>query len=267
MAGKPASPSSSLIEIDHVHKQYGTGVVAVQDLSLNIEKGQFVSFLGPSGCGKSTALRMIAGLTSISAGSIRVNGYAPGEANGPQDISFVFQEPTLMPWATVFDNVYLPLRLSGSSRKEATPRIDEALAQVGLTKFASAYPRELSGGMKMRVSIARALVTRPSLLLMDEPFAALDEMTRFKLNNDVLRLWQEHDLTVIFVTHSVYESAYLSNRVIVMAARPGRVVDDIAIDGAYPRPENYRTSKGYTDYCQIVSDSLNKTLSADDIDH
>lgn len=266
MASHP-STSSSLIEIDRVYKQYGTGVVAVRDMSLNIEKGQFVSFLGPSGCGKSTALRMIAGLTSVSAGTIRVNGHAPGAGTGPQDIGFVFQEPTLMPWATVLNNVYLPLRLAGMSRKEAMPRIEEVLSQVGLSKFASAYPRELSGGMKMRVSIARALVTKPSLLLMDEPFAALDEMTRFKLNNDVLRLWQEHGLTVIFVTHSVYESAYLSNRVIVMAARPGRVVDDIAIDGPYPRPENYRITKDYTDNCQIVSDSLNKTLSAEDIDH
>lgn len=262
-----SSTSSSLIEIDRVYKQYGTGVVAVRDMSLNIDKGQFVSFLGPSGCGKSTALRMIAGLTSVSAGSIRVNGHAPGEARGPQDIGFVFQEPTLMPWATVLNNVYLPLRLAGMSRKEAMPRIEEVLSQVGLSKFASAYPRELSGGMKMRVSIARALVTKPSLLLMDEPFAALDEMTRFKLNNDVLRLWQEHGLTVIFVTHSVYESAYLSNRVIVMAARPGRVVDDIRIEGPYPRPDNYRITKEYTDNCQIASHSLNKTLSAEDIDH
>ncbi|MDT4845294.1 Aliphatic sulfonates import ATP-binding protein SsuB [compost metagenome] len=172
-----------------------------------------------------------------------------------------------MPWASVFDNVYLPLRLSGLSRKEATPRVEEVLTQVGLSRFASAYPRELSGGMKMRVSIARALVTRPRLLLMDEPFAALDEMTRFKLNNDVLRLWQEHGLTVIFVTHSVYESVYLSNRVIVMAARPGRVVADIAIEGSYPRAENFRTTEAYAKDCARVSDALTATLSSQDIDH
>ncbi|MBC2885629.1 ABC transporter ATP-binding protein [Ochrobactrum sp. CM-21-5] len=259
---------SSLIEIDGVYKQYGTGVMAVSDMSLKIEQGQFVSFLGPSGCGKSTALRMIAGLESISAGDIRVNGHAPGKGpSGAQDIGFVFQEPTLMPWASVFDNVYLPLRLSGISRKEAMPRVEEVLAQVGLSRFANAFPRELSGGMKMRVSIARALVTRPRLLLMDEPFAALDEMTRFKLNNDVLRLWQEHGLTVIFVTHSVYESVYLSNRVIVMAARPGRVVDDISIIGSYPRAENYRTTDSYSKYCARVSDALTATLSSEDIDH
>ncbi|MDH6233433.1 NitT/TauT family transport system ATP-binding protein [Mesorhizobium soli] len=267
MVATPSPSAQPLIQIENVYKQYGTGVVAVRDMSLTIEQGQFVSFLGPSGCGKSTALRMIAGLSEVSAGKIRVNGHEPGKGSGPHDIGFVFQEPTLMPWATVFENVYLPLRLSGMSRKDATPRIEEVLAQVGLTKFAKAYPRELSGGMKMRVSIARALATRPRLLLMDEPFAALDEMTRFKLNNDVLRLWQEHGLTVIFVTHSVYESVYLSNRVVVMAARPGRVVADIAIPGAYPRAENFRTTKEYTDSCQIVSDALNETLGTDDIDH
>lgn len=256
-----------LIEIEGVYKQFGTGVMAISDLSLTIEQGQFVSFLGPSGCGKSTALRMIAGLAEVSAGKIVVNGHEPGGAAGPHDIGFVFQEPTLMPWASVFDNVYLPLRLGGMSRAEAAPRVEAVLAQVGLSKFAKAFPRELSGGMKMRVSIARAVVTRPRLLLMDEPFAALDEMTRFKLNNDVLRLWREHGLTVIFVTHSVYESVYLSNRVLVMAARPGRVVADIPIPGAYPRAENFRTTPDYAKSCQIVSDALSETLDSDDIDH
>lgn len=261
------SPTQPLIDIKGVYKQYNTGVVAVRDMHLQIEEGQFVSFLGPSGCGKSTALRMIAGLTNVSAGEIRINGHLPGEKNGVNDIGFVFQEPTLMPWATVFDNVYLPLRLSGISRKEAAIRIEEALAQVGLSKFGSSYPRELSGGMKMRVSIARALVTRPRLLLMDEPFAALDEMTRQKLNDDVLRLWHEHGLTIIFVTHSVYESVYLSNRVVVMAARPGRVVADIPVDGAYPRSENFRATENYAAQCQHVSATLNATLGSDDIDH
>ncbi|MCR8724561.1 ABC transporter ATP-binding protein [Frigidibacter sp. ROC022] len=253
----------TLINIDNVSKQYGSGLIAVRDMSLKIEQGQFVSFLGPSGCGKSTALRMIAGLTSVSTGQIRFGG----EDHGPQDIGFVFQEPTLMPWATVFNNVYLPLRLAGVSRKKAEPRVEDALAQVGLSKFAKSYPRELSGGMKMRVSIARALVTRSRLLLMDEPFAALDEMTRFKLNNDVLRLWQEYNLTVIFVTHSVYESVYLSNRVVVMAARPGRVVSDIEIQAPYPRAENFRNTPEYANYCAVVSDALNETLDTGDINH
>lgn len=267
MRAAATTGSQPLIEIKNVYKQYGTGIVAVSDMSLSIEDGQFVSFLGPSGCGKSTALRMIAGLSEVSAGSITVNGHAPGSGSGPQDVAFVFQEPTLMPWASVFDNVYLPLRLGGMSRAQAAPRVEEVLAQVGLSKFAKAYPRELSGGMKMRVSIARAIVTKPRLLLMDEPFAALDEMTRFKLNNDVLRLWQEHGLTVIFVTHSVYESVYLSNRVVVMAARPGRVVDDIAIPGSYPRADNFRATREYTESCEIVSDALNQTLGNDDINH
>lgn len=256
-----------LIEMKNVFKQYGNGTVAIRDMSLTVEKGQFVSFLGPSGCGKSTALRMVAGLASVSAGSITVNGHAPGESNSAADIGFVFQEPTLMPWATVYENVYLPLRLTGVSRAEARPRIEEALAQVGLSRFAQSYPRELSGGMKMRASIARAIVTRPRLLLMDEPFAALDEMTRFKLNNDVLRLWQEQRLTIIFVTHSVYESVYMSNRVVVMAARPGRVVADLPIEGAYPRAEDFRATEAYAESCQAASKALKGTLDHVDIDH
>lgn len=269
-AGRPKraptpSPSASgsaspLIRMEHVHKQFQNGTVAVRDMSLDVGAGQFVSFLGPSGCGKSTALRMIAGLLSVSAGRITVDGHAPGEDDSGQNIGFVFQDATLMPWATVFDNVYLPLRLAGVSVQAARPRIEEALSMVGLASFADAYPRELSGGMKMRVSIARAMVTRPRLLLMDEPFAALDEMTRAKLNDDVLRLWQEFGLTVIFVTHSVYESVYLSNRVIVMAARPGRVVADIPITASYPRSQDLRNSVQYSEHCAIVSDALKATL-------
>lgn len=259
--------AASLIELKNVFKQYGNGTVAIRDMSLTVEKGQFVSFLGPSGCGKSTALRMIAGLASVSAGTITVNGHAPGESNSAADIGFVFQEPTLMPWTTVFENVYLPLRLTGVSHAEAKPRIEEALSQVGLSRFARSYPRELSGGMKMRASIARAIVTRPRLLLMDEPFAALDEMTRFKLNNDVLRLWQEQSLTIIFVTHSVYESVYMSNRLVVMAARPGRVVADLPIEGSYPRAEDFRATDAYAESCQAASKALRGTLDHVDIDH
>ncbi len=259
--------TSPLIQMSGVEKQFANGTVAVRDMSLSIQKGEFVSFLGPSGCGKSTALKMVSGLLSVSRGKISVNGHAAGEGGDGNDIGFVFQEATLMPWATVFENVYLPLKLHGMSKAEARPRVEEALAMVGLAKFAKSYPRELSGGMKMRVSIARAMATKPKLLLMDEPFAALDEMTRAKLNDDVLALWEEHKLTVIFVTHSVFESVYLSNRVVVMAARPGRVVHDIPLPGGYPRTAAYRLTAEYAEACRLVSNALEGTLDHAHLNH
>ena len=253
-----------LIRMDRVRKWFGEGTLAVDDMTMAIDEGEFVSFLGPSGCGKSTALRMIAGLLPVTAGTI---GIEPGAGRTEHDLGFVFQEPTLMPWATAFDNVYLPLRVAGVGRAEAAPRVDAALAEVGLSRFAGAWPRQLSGGMKMRVSIARAMVTRPRILLMDEPFAALDEMTRMKLNNDVLRLWAEHGLTVIFVTHSVFESVYLSTRVLVMAARPGRVAADLAIASPWPRDDGFRNAPDYAAQCRMVSDALKSTLDDARIDH
>jgi NitT/TauT family transport system ATP-binding protein len=253
-----------LIRMDRVRKQFGAGTLAVADMTVTIEEGDFISFLGPSGCGKSTALRMIAGLLPVTAGTITIE---PGRGGSEQDLGFVFQEPTLMPWATVFDNVYLPLRLAELGRADAEPRVRDALAEVGLSRFAASYPRELSGGMKMRVSIARAMVTRPRILLMDEPFAALDEMTRMKLNNDVLRLWAEHGLTVIFVTHSIFESVYLSNRVLVMAARPGRVAADLRVEAPWPRDDGFRNEPLYVEQCRIVSETLKGTLDDADIDH
>jgi len=253
-----------LIRMDQVRKQFAGGTLAIAEMSLAIDEGDFVALLGPSGCGKSTALRLIAGLLAPSAGEIAI---AAGPRGSEQDLGFVFQEPTLMPWASAFDNVFLPLRLAGRSRAEAEPRVAAALAEVGLSRFATAYPRELSGGMRMRVSIARALVTRPRILLMDEPFAALDEMTRMKLNDDVLRLRHEHGLTVIFVTHSVYESVYLANRVVVMAARPGRVAAELAIDAPWPRDEGWRTDPGYVAGARAVSEALKATLDPSAIDH
>jgi NitT/TauT family transport system ATP-binding protein len=269
----------ALIRLQDVGKVYANGTVALEHCSLALQAGEFVSFLGPSGCGKSTALRLIAGLTIPSSGTIlgdgiksndiitsggvsssdgakRANQVASSTGAARDQIGFVFQEPTLMPWASVADNVRLPLRIADRSATETRDRVAQALAMVGLSDFAQVYPRELSGGMKMRVSIARALVTRPKLLLMDEPFAALDEMTRIKLNNDVLRLWRQHQFTVVFVTHSVYESVYLSSRILVMAARPGRIIDDIAIDEPYPRDEDFRTSARYGEICRSVSRSL-----------
>ena len=246
---------SVLLALENVEKRYDNGTLALQGVDLAIGAREFVSFLGPSGCGKSTALKMIAGLLQVTSGQIK---WADNSADHAKDISFVFQEPTLMPWAKVFENVWLPLRLKGISRAPAQPQVDAVLAKVGLGQFANVYPRELSGGMKMRVSIARAMVTQPRLLLMDEPFAALDEMTRFKLNNDTLALWTAQQFTTIFVTHSVYESVYLSNRVIIMAARPGRVIADLKIDEPYPRTDAFRSTPRYAQWCVEVSQALQK---------
>jgi NitT/TauT family transport system ATP-binding protein len=246
--------TKTIATLRSVGKTFGNGTVALAHLNLDVREGEFLSLLGPSGCGKSTILRMIAGLTDPTEGAIDWTGSRP-------EIGFVFQEPTLMPWADVYHNVWLPLRLRGNSRTEAREKIDEALALVGLTAFASAYPRELSGGMKMRVSIARALVLRPKLLLMDEPFAALDEITRFKLSNDLSRIKSELGNTVVFVTHSVYESVYLSTRIAVMAARPGRVIETIRIDAPLPRNEDFRSEALYNERCKAASRALRTAMS------
>ncbi|HET7718061.1 MAG TPA: ABC transporter ATP-binding protein [Bauldia sp.] len=252
-----------LVSLKAISKTFSNGTVALRDLSLDIGERQFVSLLGPSGCGKSTVLRIIAGLGEPTSGTVEWPSASHDAAGRPdREIGFVFQEPTLMPWATAFNNVWLPLRLRGITKSAARDRVMEALQMVGLEKFAGSYPRELSGGMKMRVSIARALITRPKLLLMDEPFAALDEITRFKLNDDLLHLWETFGWTVVFVTHSVFESVYLSNRIVVMAARPGRVFADLAIDAPYPRDESFRMSESYNDYCRQASNALHAAMEA-----
>src|ERR1700674_368683 len=243
------------VSLRGVTKVYDSGVMALGPFDLDVNKGEFVSLLGPSGCGKSTALRLIAGLSAPTSGSVGISKPA-GRARPGHSVGFVFQEPTLMPWTSVRENVRLPLKLAHAPVAEANARIDQALTQVGLTEFAEAYPRELSGGMKMRVSLARALVTDPDILLMDEPFAALDEITRFRLNNDLLALWRNLRKTVIFVTHSVFESVYLSQRVIVMTSRPGRMGAELRIDAAEPRGEDFRTSAEYAGYCRKVSHAL-----------
>ena len=248
------------VRLRAVTKVYDNGVTALGPLDLDVTKGEFISLLGPSGCGKSTALRLIAGLGAPSAGTVNVSHRA-NRKDGRHPIGFVFQEPTLMPWASVRENVRLPLKLSHAPATDADNRIEEALAQVGLAEFADAYPRELSGGMKMRVSLARALVTDPDILLLDEPFAALDEITRFRLNNDLLDLWRTLHKTVIFVTHSVFESVYLSQRVIVMTARPGRISAEFRIETAEPRAEEFRTSAEYGGYCREVSSALAPSYS------
>jgi NitT/TauT family transport system ATP-binding protein len=260
-ARETRSSSRPVVTMRDVSKVFSNGTLALSKMSLDVERGEFLSLLGPSGCGKSTALRIIAGLGAPSSGTIdwpssRID--ARGLPEG--DVGFVFQEPTLMPWQTVFGNVYLPLRLQGKNRNASRERIMETLAMVGLADFAGAYPRELSGGMKMRVSIARALVTRPKLLLMDEPFAALDEITRQKLNDDVRRLWKQAGVTVIFVTHSVYEATYLSNRIVVMRARPGEVFKDMPVAGAEERDELYRTSEEFRAASAQVSRALQDAI-------
>jgi NitT/TauT family transport system ATP-binding protein len=251
--------SQPVVSLRGVSKVFGSGVTALGGLDLDVRDGEFLSLLGPSGCGKSTALRIIAGLSEPTSGTVAWAGAAQG--CGVKDIGFVFQEPTLMPWATVFGNVYLPLKLAGMSGAAAAPRIMETLARVGLSDFAKAYPRQLSGGMRMRVSIARALVTAPRVLLMDEPFAALDEITRFKLNDDLIALWCELGMTVVFVTHSVFESVYLSQRVVVMSARPGRVFAELAID-ARERNAGFRTSAEYAGHCRVASEALGRAMQA-----
>jgi NitT/TauT family transport system ATP-binding protein len=249
-------PDGSLaVSLRAVTKVYDNGVLALGPLDLDVASGEFVSLLGPSGCGKSTALRLIAGLGAPTSGTVRVP-HAAGAARARHRIGFVFQEPTLMPWTSVRENVRLPLKLSHVEAAEADARVGAALTQVGLADFAEAYPRQLSGGMKMRASLARALVTDPDILLMDEPFAALDEITRFRLNDDLLALWRNLRKTVIFVTHSVFESVYLSQRVMVMTARPGRLSAELRVDTPEPRIADFRTSAEYADYCRKVSNAL-----------
>jgi NitT/TauT family transport system ATP-binding protein len=258
------SPRASLVALRGVDKRFPSGTQALKRFDLDVREGEFVSLLGPSGCGKSTALRIIAGLSEPTAGAVEWSSpQTPPERESR--IGFVFQEPTLMPWTNVFNNVLLPLKLKGIPVEKARARVVAALDRVGLKDFGRAYPRELSGGMRMRVSIARALVTEPALLLMDEPFAALDEITRFKLNNDLLQVWQALSTTVVFVTHSVFESVYLSSRIVVMAARPGRVLTELAIDAPYPRDQNFRTSAEYAAFCRRTSQALGQAMTQQDM--
>jgi NitT/TauT family transport system ATP-binding protein len=248
-----------LVALRGVAKRYATGTLAVEGVDLDLARGDFLALLGPSGCGKSTLLRMIAGLIDPSEGEISF----PADAAARRSIGFVFQEPTLMPWATAVRNVALPLELAGMPRREAEARGAEMLARVGLAGFERAYPRALSGGMKMRVSIARALVTKPRLLLMDEPFAALDEITRFKLNNDLLGLWRAERFTVVFVTHSVFESVFLAERIVVMAPRPGRIVAELPVPAADRDVTEFRTSASYAAHCREVSHALERAMEGE----
>ena len=248
----------ALISLDAVDKRFASGTLALQSATLAVQPGEFVSLVGPSGCGKSTVLRLVAGLDTPTSGRVDAPAWRdPARA----DTAFVFQDATLLPWADVFDNVWLPLRLAGVSRAQAAERVHARLAQMGLSDFARAYPHELSGGMRMRVAIARARVTSPRVLLMDEPFAALDEITRQRLNADLLAGWQTDPMAVMFVTHSVFEAVFLSQRVLVMGARPGRIVHTVAIDEPYPRTPAFRGTARYADTCRRLSEALEAAMA------
>jgi NitT/TauT family transport system ATP-binding protein len=253
----PAVNARPLVRLENVDKVYAGGTVALRKFCLEVAHNEFVSLLGPSGCGKSTALRIIAGLGDHSGGTIDWPTAVHDVRGEPErEIGFVFQDPHLMPWATIFENVRLPLTLKDVPKKVATDKVNAVLDMVGLKGFADSYPRQLSGGMKMRASIARALVTEPKLLLMDEPFAALDEITRNRLSIDLLEIWQRSRCTVMFVTHSVYESVFMSTRIAVMAPRPGRIVDMLTIDAGHPRSAEFRQSPIYAEHCSRVSAML-----------
>ena len=256
-AQAPLPHSTPAVEVLSAEKTYPNGTQALLPVDLTIEEGEFVTLLGPSGCGKSTLLKMVAGLLEPTDGRLHLwrKPVAQLDESGKK-MAFVFQSPTLMPWASVQTNVRLPLDLAGVPRAEADARVTEALALVGLSKFANALPRALSGGMQMRVSIARGLVTQPDLLLMDETFGALDEITRHKLDADLLDLWRKKKLTVIFVTHSIHEAVFLSSRVVMMAARPGRVVEEFRIDAPYPRTADFMVSPEFSRYAKLLQDSL-----------
>jgi len=254
----PRALDAPLVSMRGVGKTFDNGVAALRGLDLDIYPGETVTLLGPSGCGKSTALRLLAGLTQPTQGEIHWADPAQRERLG-----FVFQDATLLPWLDVFANVYLPLRLAGVPRARAAPRVEEALTLVGLLGFRDALPRELSGGMKMRCAIARALVTRPALLLMDEPFAALDEVTRIKLNNDLLALKARLETTIVFVTHSVGESVYLSTRIVVLAATGGEVIDQIPVDPGVKRDAEYRLGPVFSKLSRRASDALLRAMGED----
>jgi NitT/TauT family transport system ATP-binding protein len=234
-----------------VDKVFANGVRALQRIDLDVRQGEFLTLLGPSGCGKSTLLRLIAGLIAPTTGSIELSA-----GDGANRLAFVFQSATLMPWASVEANVRLPLDLARAPRGQSAARVHTALELVGLREFAHAYPRELSGGMRMRASIARALVTEPRVLLMDEPFGALDEITRGRLDREIRDLWAQRSLTVLFVTHSIYEAVFLSTRLLVMSARPGRIVREVVIDELHPRTDAFRVSERFADRCRQLSELL-----------
>jgi NitT/TauT family transport system ATP-binding protein len=262
-ADRPASHAAAVVEILSAEKVFSNGTRALAPIDLTIGAGEFLTLIGPSGCGKSTLLKLIANLIEPSDGRIVWwSGTFDKVAKTGRSLAFVFQDPTLMPWARVEANVRLPLDLARAPASQSQERVREALSRVGLEGFARHYPRQLSGGMKMRVSIARSLVTEPDLLLMDEPFGALDEFTRNRLDDDLVRLWWERKLTTVFVTHSIYEAVYLSTRVAVMGARPGHIFKEMSIEEPHPRDDGFRDSARFAEYCRCLSARLKEVSLA-----
>lgn len=255
------SPSVA-VSLRQVALRHTNGLQTIARVDLDIREGEFVCLVGPSGCGKSSLLKLVAGLWRPSTGQVRVSGVDPSSLQARQGLSFVFQDPTLMPWAPVADNVGLPLKLAGVADSERRTRVSDALQQVGLQDFAEALPHELSGGMQMRASIARGLITRPTLLLLDEPFGALDDITRQKLDDELLSIWAQSGLTVVFVTHSLSEAAYLGTRTCVMTPRPGRIAFEDVAEQPWPRPAHHRTNPGFNDRLRALQDALARASAA-----
>ncbi len=252
----PDNSTPRFLTLADVSKAFPSGLNALAPTSFSLSNGEFVSLVGPSGCGKSTLLRLVAGLTEPTTGQSSL-------ASDTAKVSFVFQDPTLMPWATVSENVQLPLKLENALEARSKDLASTVLEWVGLKDFQNAYPRELSGGMKMRASIARALIIQPDLLLLDEPFAALDEFTRAQLNEDLLDLWQQQKWTSIFVTHSIREAAFLSSRILVMTPRPGRIIADVQVPFDYPRDSDLRNSHAYTGLCAEIEAHLAEHMNGE----
>ncbi|WP_044476740.1 ABC transporter ATP-binding protein [Oceanobacillus massiliensis] len=247
----------TVVSFRRVSKIFNKKIMALQNFDLEVKDGEFISFLGPSGCGKSTALRMVAGLEKASEGEVQVFNEQPKEViSNTNDVAFVFQDANLLPWRNVLDNVVLPLELRGENKQESRDKAIDVLEKVGLKGHLKSYPRQLSGGMKMRVSIARALAAKPKMLLMDEPFGALDEMTRQTLQMDLLHIWEREKTTILFVTHNVYEAALLSSRIAVMTAGPGRLSALIDVDLPRPRELSIRTSNEFMKYVETASNHL-----------
>lgn len=255
---EPATPAT-VIEVHGVCKRFKTGKVeatALQDADLKVQEGEFVSLIGPSGCGKTTLMRLVADLIEPTSGTIRVAGKTPAQARAEREYGYVFQAPVLYDWRNVLANVMLPLEIMGYAKAERRTRATELLAMVGLESFHRQYPWQLSGGMQQRVSIARALAFDPKLLLMDEPFGALDEITREAMNLELLRIWRETGKTVVFVTHSIAEAVFLSSRIVVMTARPGRIRELIDVDLPHPRDTATRESARFFELTTRVREAL-----------